>query len=140
MFFDEHMHEDEEIRYILDSNRHFDIRHPKVQTDSDRDRYGDVQILPAKVYHGFTVDESDAKVASGEGRASSFRRCPGSDAEEGHCRVDDANIDFIDVDIFRLCTCSKTSQSGLRSAAEMETGVDPFRKANVEVRRKGFRA
>ncbi|KAF7353549.1 1,2-dihydroxy-3-keto-5-methylthiopentene dioxygenase [Mycena sanguinolenta] len=46
-YFEEHMHEDEEIRYILSGSGLFDVR-------------GDLLVLPAGIYHRFTLDTKDA--------------------------------------------------------------------------------
>ncbi len=65
MFYTEHIHADEEVRYVLDGGGYFDVRREsdgawvRVAT-----RAGDMIVLPAGLYHRFTLDEGDFIVAN----------------------------------------------------------------------------
>lgn len=75
-----HLHEDEEIRYILKGAGYFDIRgkvlaspsmDPRLNnrfSEPSKDEWirvnvtsGDLLVLPAGIYHRFTLDEGNCK-------------------------------------------------------------------------------
>ncbi|KAH7911273.1 Acireductone dioxygenase [Hygrophoropsis aurantiaca] len=90
-FYKEHMHEDEEIRYIVEGSGFFDVReHATESWIRCHMSAGDLMVLPAGIYHRFSLDEKNRvrtmRLFKDEPKWIAYNR--GSETDENPYRLD----------------------------------------------------
>ena len=124
MFFNEHLHEDEEIRYILDGNGFFDVRNNMDEWVRIRVEKDDLIILPSgtvKVHEECSIDADRWLRRHLSSLYHGQQKRMLAEAQTKTWDVDDMNSTL------KLCDYSRTNPSG-----HLSTAPQSWKRTHIE--------